>query len=133
MTHFSVLSISQSYKIKLEGKFELGTQVNKIVKDFTKKMTAPGGPLQLLNLGSGAPYIHTLLKDAKPEEYEKAAREHPNEEPLLKEFLNADGEKLHLYGVHGGNGGKNYDDDIEHSNIVVRKKRRRRNGLILII
>lgn len=129
MTFISVLPIIQSYKIKLEGKFELGTQVNQIVKDITKKITERGGPLELLSIGNTGQ--HTLLEHSNTEENLDAGRMHPDDEPLLKEFLNANGEKFHLYGVHQSGG--NTNDDIGKSNIVVRKKRRRRNGFILII
>lgn len=55
----------------------------------------------------------------------------PNDEPLLKELMNANGEKFHLYGNHHKN--KNDDNETE-SNIVVRKRgRRRADGLIIII
>lgn len=129
MTFISVLPVSQSYKIKLEGKFELGTQVNQLVKDFTKRITERGGPLEILNMGSKGQ--HTILEHPNTEESFDVARIHAEDRPLLKEFIHSNGEKFHLYGVHHGIGDAN--DEFGKSNIVVRKKRRRRNGVILII
>lgn len=129
---FAVLQITQCYKIKLEGKFELGSQVNQLVKDFTKKMTERGGPLDSLTISAGAPDLNTLVENSKTEEMENVARLSPHDEPLLKEFLNANGEKFHIYGAHHSEG-KNENSENGQSNIVVRRKRRRRNGFILII
>lgn len=121
-----MLPISQTYKIKLEGKFELGSQVNKIVKSLAKKLNERGGPLQLLTI-SNVSHDTTSLENSRTDEKHDVRT--PKEEPFLREFLKSNGEKLHIYGVHHA-GGTN--DDKGHSNIVVRK-RRRRNGVILII
>lgn len=104
-----MLPISQSYKIKVEGKFDLGEQVNKLLKDFTDKLTGRGGPPQTFT-------------------EEKDDTRTTKEAPLISEFANDNGEKLHVYGVHNSD---HKNDDNEQSNIVVRK--RRRSGLILII
>lgn len=125
-----MLPISQSYKIKLEGKFELGTQVNKMLKDLTNKMTARGGPLELLSINGVAPKLNKLFQYTKTEDKDNVPRVQSNDEPVLQEFLNTNGEKVHIYGVHHTSG-KN--DEMGPSNIVVRKRRRRSNGYILII
>lgn len=123
MKHFfSVLPISQSIKIKLEGKFELGSQVNKIVKDLTKRITERGGPLESLTVDND---------NSGTEEVDNAARIHQQERPLLQEFLKSNGERFHVYGVHQSS--HKHDDTVEQSNIMVRKKGRRRNGIVLII